>query len=111
MADSTFMTDMMEKQGKRLWRNTLRVVALPLGALLFVIGLVLFPLPIPLGLVMMMLGLFLAATNPRVLRWLRNLRSQFPEVSQRLKEATPHMPGFLQRFLKRTEKPTRTPKS
>lgn len=80
-----------------------RWIYVPAGVVLFTAGLIVFPLPIPLGLIMMIMGLFLMAYNPLVLKFLRRMRARFPGVSKKLREVTPHLPGFLARFLKRTE--------
>jgi len=80
-----------------------RWIFVPAGALIFIIGLVVFPLPIPLGLIMMIFGLFMMASNPTVMRFLRRTRARFPVVSRKLREVTPHLPRFLARFLRRTD--------
>ncbi len=100
---SYFMNERLEKEGKRLWKQTLRWVSLPIGVVLFAVGAVLFPLPIPLGAILMVLGLFVAAFNPLVLRRLRRIRKRFPKASAKIRAITPHMPGFLRKFLNRTD--------
>ncbi len=88
---------------RRQHQTLKRWLLVPLGAVLFIIGLILFPLPIPFGLMLMILGLFLMAYNPVVLRFLKRTRAKFPVFSRKLKDVTPHLPAFLARFLRRTE--------
>lgn len=99
---STRMTKKRQLQSLKRW------IIVPLGGVVFVVGLVLFPLPIPFGLILMLLGLFMMASNPFVLRFLRRTRSRFPAISAKLRDATPHLPAFLARFLRRTDSPKRT---
>lgn len=97
------MNDTIERTSKRLWKQTIRAVALPLGVAVIAIGLVLAPLPIPFGLPLVLVGLFVAAANPLGLKFIRRQRSKFPEFSAKLRKLTPSMPGFIQTFLKKTD--------
>ena len=80
-------------------------VMLSVGLVIFIIGAILFPLPIPFGLILMIIGLSMMATHPAVLRFLRRVRNRFPKVSARLHQVTPHLPGPLKRFIRSTEMP------
>ncbi|MBO6506001.1 MAG: hypothetical protein JJ960_00715 [Kordiimonadaceae bacterium] len=81
----------------------LRWVALPVGIVIFAVGLVTFPLPLPTGLILMVVGLTVMAINPLVLRWVKRTRPRFPELNAKIRSITPHMPTFVRRFLSRTD--------
>lgn len=84
-------------------KNMLRWIALPAGLIIFLAGAVTFPLPLPTGLILMIIGLMVAAFNPLVLRWIKRTRPKFPVVNDKIRRVTPHAPGFLGRFLRRTD--------
>lgn len=84
-----------------------RWIALPLGALIFLIGAILFPLPIPLGIPLMVIGLAVLALNPLMLRAFRRWRGRHPEASRRIGAVVPHLPAFLRRIAHRTTPPVR----
>lgn len=91
-------------------KNLLRWIALPIGFVIFLAGAITFPLPLPTGLVLMVIGITVAAVNPLVLRWVKRTRPRFPKTNAQLRRLTPHMPGFIRRFLKRTDGPQRSAK-
>lgn len=84
-------------------RTIRRWAVLPIGAIVFMIGALTFPLPIPTGLALMVTGIAIAAINPLVLRWFKRKRKRFPRANANIRRMTPHMPAFLQRILKRTD--------
>lgn len=81
----------------------LRWAALPIGMIIFVVGLVTFPLPLPTGLILMVVGLTVMAINPLVLRWVKRTRPRYPKANAKIRSITPHMPAFIRRFLRRTD--------
>ncbi|WP_417461448.1 hypothetical protein [Kordiimonas sp.] len=87
---------------KRL-KFILRWVAIPLSIILLVLGALTLPLPIPTGVILIALGLAVAAFNPRMLKFIRRTRGRFPKTNARIRQATPHLPGFIQRILTRTD--------
>lgn len=87
---------------KRL-KFILRWIALPLSIILLVLGALTLPLPLPTGVILIALGLGVAAFNPLMLRFIRRTRGRFPKVNARIRQATPHLPGFIQRILNRTD--------
>lgn len=84
-------------------KTLLRWIALPVGLIIFIIGALTFPLPIPTGLILMVVGLSIAAINPVVLRWLKNIRKQYPGANQHIRKAAPYMPKFVRRIIRRTD--------
>lgn len=92
-------------------KNLLRWAALPVGLIIFLAGAVTFPLPLPTGLILMVIGITVAAFNPLVLRWVKRTRPRFPKANAKIRTITPHMPGFIRRFLKRTDSIPRSTKS
>jgi len=88
-------------------KSVKRWIALPLGGLIFLIGLILFPLPIPLGVPFMVIGLAILAFHPVMRRALRRWRGRHPEANRRIGAIAPHLPAFLQRFVHSTQPPVR----
>ena len=84
-------------------KKLLRWAALPVGLGIFMAGIPMFLLPIPLGLVMMIVGLAIAAFNPLVLRWIKRMRTRYPESNMKIRRLAPHMPSFIRRVLRRTD--------
>ena len=84
-------------------KTVMRWVALPAGVVIFLLGAVLLPLPIPLGLIFMVVGLAVATYNPLMLRYMKKFRRRHPQTNRQLRRIAPHMPSFVQRFLRRTD--------
>ncbi|MCJ9427664.1 PGPGW domain-containing protein [Kordiimonas marina] len=87
----------------RRYRHILRWLALPVGALMLVLGAITLPLPIPTGLLLIAAGLGVIAFNPLILRWIKRTRKRFPHANHKIRQVTPHLPGFLKRILTRTD--------
>lgn len=87
-----------------------RMVLGSLGLVLFLSGMVVFPLPIPFGLLMMSLGLVLLLTNSN---WapalVRSGRSRWPRLDSTLRQSGRKLPRSMFRILAATD-PRRRPK-
>lgn len=87
-----------------------RMVLGSLGTVLFLSGMVVFPLPIPFGLLMMTVGLVLLLTNsrwaPELLCW---ARIRWPRLDHSLRQAGRRLPRSMHRVLAATD-PRRRPK-
>lgn len=87
-----------------------RMVLGSLGLVLFLSGMVVFPLPIPFGLLMMAVGLVLLLTNSN---WapelVRRSRRRWPKFDGWLRQAGRKMPRSMFRVLAATD-PRRKPK-
>ncbi len=80
-----------------------RLVLFCTGLVVFVAGLILFPLPIPLGLPLILVGLsLLVSSSLYVRRLLQRLRLHYPVMCARLEQVKPHMPLFIRRMIDRT---------
>ena len=80
------------------------LVALALGWMLVVGGLLMTPLPLPIGLLMLVLGLTILARRSRVVRQrIRNLRARYPEFSERLRRLEPKVNETISRTLRETD--------
>lgn len=84
-------------------KRLIRWLALPIGLIIFLVGAIMFPLPIPVGLILMAVGLAIAAMNPIMLRFIRRIRKRYPATNKKIRGITPMMPTFIRRFLKRTD--------
>ena len=87
-----------------------RTVLGTLGLLLFLSGMVVFPLPIPFGLLMMAVGLVLLLTNSN---WapelVRRARCRWPKFDEWLRQSGRKLPRSMFRVLAATD-PRRRPK-
>lgn len=95
----------MQSPRKRITKKIIRWIALPVGVILIIAGLIILPTPIPIGLIMIAIGLVIAAINPLMLRYIKRKRKNYPEFSKKLRGVTPRLPLFLQRILRRTDHP------
>lgn len=81
-----------------------RPIKLAVGALLFLIGLILSPLPLPLGQLIALVGLcLLISESAMVRRQARKLRRNIPAVNRMAARITPYLPAFLKEALTATD--------
>ena len=87
-----------------------RLLALAVGWLLLLAGILITPLPLPIGLVMLVLGLAVLVRRSRfVRRRIRNLRSRYPAFSERLRRLEPKVNATIARTLRQTDPSNREP--
>jgi len=89
------------------------IVALTLGWILVIVGLIVIPLPIPLGLLMVATGFtVLIPVSRTARRGLRAVRRSLPTFSHHLNRAAIHLPVGLRRVIDTTDpfRPRRSPR-
>ncbi len=80
-----------------------RILLFCSGLTVFILGLLLFPLPLPLGIPLILIGLSLMVSSSLYVRQgLRWLRQRYPHLSERLDQLKHRMPGFIRHMIERT---------
>jgi hypothetical protein len=81
-----------------------RLLALGGGWFLLLAGILITPLPLPIGLLMLVLGLAVLVRRSRLVRRrIRDLRTRYPEFSERLRRLEPKVHTTIARTLRQTD--------
>ena len=81
-----------------------RIIVQATGALIFIAGMIMFPLPIPIGLVMMVIGLTMLISSSKKLRsWIREYRRRNPKVNQSIHKAEAYLPRGMRNSIGQTD--------
>ncbi|MBW8191573.1 hypothetical protein K0504_11040 [Neiella marina] len=81
-----------------------RIVLSVTGSVLFVVGIILIPMPLPIGAIIAIAGLaLLIHSNEFVRQTIRNWRQRYPDINEKVRRATVALPKPLQRVIRRTK--------
>lgn len=83
-----------------MWRIVIQVT----GALIFVAGMIFFPLPIPIGAAMMVVGLTMMISSSKKLRKvIRDYRRRNPKMNSTIHNAELYLPKSMRDSIDRTD--------
>ncbi|WP_168190417.1 PGPGW domain-containing protein [Luteithermobacter gelatinilyticus] len=75
-----------------------------IGWILFIIGLIIAPLPMPIGQIIALVGLSVLVSESETVRiGVQKLRRKLPGLCRQLKRVRPHMPRFLKNLIDTTD--------